>query len=223
MENYFQSLRLLGLDDSNLPVFHETRAKRLASIERINRLTNVAARLRPAAPPFLTYLDWADPEWDDRMVYPSVNYTRLVNKGLYWATLTGFYAYNWNVLHSNLRLRLLAYAYPFISALFLGSLAVEYLGSLQRVRLFENYCQTRARELFEQNRFMFGHDSFRRLMWFHEDLRDTLARVHRQANNHDASDFRDSELLLQDFVHRHSDPRDPDAALFQNGRFKMLN
>ena len=43
-------------------------------------------------------------------------------------------------------------------------------------------------------------------MWWNQDLKETLARVHRQANDHEASDFKDSELLLQDFINRYTDP-----------------
>lgn len=37
-------------------------------------------------------------------------------------------------------------------------------------------------------------------------MRETLGKVHRQANNHHASDFKDSELILQDFINRYVDP-----------------
>jgi hypothetical protein len=33
-----------------------------------------------------------------------------------------------------------------------------------------------------------------------------LGKVYRQANNHQASDFKDSELILQDFIDRYVDP-----------------
>ena len=47
----------------------------------------------------------------------------------------------------------------------------------------------------------------KRAIYFTEDLKETLTRVHRQANNHDASDFKDSELILQDFIRRYSDEK----------------
>lgn len=37
-------------------------------------------------------------------------------------------------------------------------------------------------------------------------MRETLGKVYRQANNHHASDFKDSELILQDFIDRYVDP-----------------
>ena len=47
--------------------------------------------------------------------------------------------------------------------------------------------------------------------------------VHREANNHHASDFKGSELILQDFINRYVDPNDIDQGLFDNGQHKMLN
>ena len=46
----------------------------------------------------------------------------------------------------------------------------------------------------------------KRSVWWTQDFKETLAKVYRQANNHSASDFRDSELILQDFVNRYVDP-----------------
>lgn len=36
-------------------------------------------------------------------------------------------------------------------------------------------------------------------------MQETLARCHRQSYKNDASDFADSELLLQDFIRRYTD------------------
>lgn len=47
---------------------------------------------------------------------------------------------------------------------------------------------------------------FKKFIWYAEDLRETLGKVARQANNHHASDFKDSELILQDFINRYVDP-----------------
>ena len=43
-------------------------------------------------------------------------------------------------------------------------------------------------------------------MWWSEDLKETLERVHRQANDHEATDFKDSEIIMQEFISRYSDP-----------------
>jgi hypothetical protein len=46
----------------------------------------------------------------------------------------------------------------------------------------------------------------KRFIWWFEDLKETLYRVHREANNHTASDFAESELILQDFIRRYTNP-----------------
>ena len=46
-------------------------------------------------------------------------------------------------------------------------------------------------------------------------MRETVGKVARQANNHHASDFKDSELILQDFIDRYVDP----AAKSPMGKF----
>lgn len=52
----------------------------------------------------------------------------------------------------------------------------------------------------------------------------TLERVHRQANEHKESDFADSELVLQDFIKRHSDPSNPGKSMFNHeGTPKLYN
>lgn len=54
-------------------------------------------------------------------------------------------------------------------------------------------------------------------MWYHFDLTDTLSRVNRQSYFNTAADFKDSELVLQDFIRRYTDetaalPLTPDNA-----------
>ena len=45
----------------------------------------------------------------------------------------------------------------------------------------------------------------KKFVWFTADLQETLIRCHRQSFKNDASDFADSELLLQDFIRRYTD------------------
>ena len=52
----------------------------------------------------------------------------------------------------------------------------------------------------------YSYLDIKKFLWWCEDLRETLIRVHRQANDHKASDFKDSELILQDFISRYTDP-----------------
>lgn len=224
MENYALSIRLLGLHDQNLPLFKESRTRRLKSIEKMVKLINTMDRLIPPVPKGLFTLDALDPEWDDKMVYPVVNYTKYLMKIQYWGLITLFYGYNWNVLHSNRRLRVLANMYPFVSTIFLGNMIYSYNNEIEKVNLFENYCEVRTKELLENNKHMLEHEDYRKAIYFLEDMKETLTMVHRQANNHDSSDFKDSELLLQDFIRRYSDERNPEASLFhQDGTIKKLN
>jgi hypothetical protein len=43
-------------------------------------------------------------------------------------------------------------------------------------------------------------------VYWREDFVETMKKVYRQANDNEASDFKDSELLLQDFLNRYTDP-----------------
>lgn len=224
MEEYRTSLELLGLYDQNLPVFKEARARRLASIDKMLNMIAVLPRLAPKVPKELLYLDPMNPEFEDKMVYPIVEWSKFMHQGLLWGAVTGFFVYNWNTIMANKRLRILKGMYPFISVFMLGNLHYDYSIQQKKVEMFENYTKTRAGILMEQNKYLFDHPHFKRYVYFNEDLKETLASVHRQANNHDASDFKDSELILQDFISRYSDPENPEAALFtENGFIKVFN
>lgn len=224
MEEYRTSLELLGLYDQNLPVFKEARAKRLASIDKILNMIAVLPRLAPKVPAQLLYLDPMHPEFEDKMVYPVVEWSRFMYQGLVWGLTTSFFVYNWNTIMGNKRLRILKGMYPLLSAYMLGSIHYNYSIQQKKIKLFELYVETRANILIDQNKFLFEHPHFSRFVYFNEDLKETLASVHRQANNHDDSDFKDSELILQDFISRYVDPAKPEEALFtEDGFIKHYN
>jgi hypothetical protein len=42
-------------------------------------------------------------------------------------------------------------------------------------------------------------------MWYKCDFKNTLRRVHRQSYFNSGEDFKDSELILQDFIRRYTD------------------
>jgi len=42
-------------------------------------------------------------------------------------------------------------------------------------------------------------------MWYKCDFKNTLKRVHRQSYFNTGEDFKDSELILQDFIRRYTD------------------
>ncbi len=75
--------------------------------------------------------------------------------------------------------------------------------------MFDDYVDSRAKELAQENSYLFNTENFKRHVYFLEDQKETLNYVHRQANDHKASDFKDSELMLQDFINRYSDSTDP--------------
>jgi len=182
--------------------------KRYKSVKKMVDLIEVARRTMPKPPAEGASLSPMDPEWEDDMTYPQVYYPRLV------FNLTGvflnlwIYAYNYNNYTYNLRLRTLRYLFPFVHVGLFGSLYWEYKTQLLKVNLFDEYVQLRAKELVEQNEFILEHDDVKRFIYWHEDFKETLLRIHRQANNHEPSDFQDSEVILQDFIKRYSNPSD---------------
>ena len=158
------------------------------------------------------------------MIYPIVNHWKHIFQASLFGLTTLFYGYNWNVLHANPRLKLLRYFLPVVSTYYLSVVWYGYNDEKEKVRLFENYCDVRAKELVESRKYLLQHDHFKRLVYFNHDLTQTLDKVHRQANNHHSSDFKDSELILQDFIRRHSDENNPEDAMFtESGKPKLLN
>merc|ERR1712146_533441 len=85
--------------------------------------------------------------------------------------------------------------FPIVNFCFFGLTYFEYKSEVLKAHLFEEYIQNRAQELVADNEYIFQHEDFKRFIWWFEDLKETLTRVHRQANNHTASDFADSELI----------------------------
>jgi len=56
------------------------------------------------------------------------------------------------------------------------------------------------------SKYRFCYEDVKRAIWWNEDFRETLGKIYRQANNNSSSDYKDSELLLQDFINRYVDP-----------------
>ena len=94
-----------------------------------------------------------------------------------------------------------------LGLLFLTSnvLYYRYRKQVLRCNLFDEYVQMRADELVKEREHLLHGEDMKRWIWFTADLQETLTRCHRQSFKNDASDFADSELLLQDFVRRYSD------------------
>ena len=49
-------------------------------------------------------------------------------------------------------------------------------------------------------------EDFERFVWWKAAFTETLGKIYRQGNDNKPSDFKDSELLLQDFINRYVDP-----------------
>ncbi len=60
-------------------------------------------------------LDPTDPEFQDRMYYPVVNHNKYLFGAFYLTGLTGFFAYNWNRIMNNGRLKILKVVYPVLT------------------------------------------------------------------------------------------------------------
>ena len=92
------------------------------------------------------------------------------------------------------------------------------------MKLFDNYVNKRSVELYSENKYLFDTEGFKKFVYFQEDLKETLSKVHREANAHKESDFADSELILQDFIRRYSDEASPESSMFNEfGKPKVYN
>lgn len=81
----------------------------------------------------------------------------------------------------------------------------KYRKQVLRCNLFDEYVQMRADELVKEREHLLRSEPMKKWVWFTADLQETLIRCHRQSFKNDASDFADSELLLQDFIRRYTD------------------
>jgi hypothetical protein len=60
-------------------------------------------------------------------------------------------------------------------------------------------------------------------VWFDLDLRETLSRCSRQSYLNTSEDFKDSEIILQDFIRRHTDETQALPITKQNARIGPHN
>lgn len=81
----------------------------------------------------------------------------------------------------------------------------KYRTQVLRCNLFDEYVQMRADELIKEREPLLRSEECKKWIWYAADLEETLMRVHRQSYKNDATDFMDSELLLQDFIRRYTD------------------
>ena len=95
----------------------------------------------------------------------------------------------------------------------------KYRKQVLRCNLFDEYVQMRADEMVKEREHLLRGEDMKKWIWFTADLQETLMRCHRQSFKNDASDFADSELLLQDFIRRYTD--DTDAKPLKLGQARI--
>ena len=222
MERYFTTVGLLGLNDSNLPVHRGMRQRRYESIEKMLDLLEVAKKIGPKAPWRALMLDPFDPEWDDDMTYLYVDYPLYKEFMLYLGGLGFFFLYNYRVFFHNKNYALFTKGTFGITWMLSTAMYMKYRKQVLRCNLFDEYVQMRADELVQQNEYMLRTEEMKRFLWYAADLHETLTRCHRQAYNNDASDFADSELLLQDFVRRYTDETEEMPMNFSNASIGII-
>ena len=181
------------------------RQKRYESVEKMLDLLDVAKRIGPKFPLQTMLLDPHDPEWDDDMTYLYVDYPQYKQHMMYLSVTAFLFLYNYNIFFHNKNFQFITKAVLGYSFVHSQMLYYKYRKQVLRCNLFDEYVQMRADELIAEREHMLKGEEMKRWVWWSADLQETLIRCHRQNFNNEASDFADSELLLQDFVRRYSD------------------
>ena len=181
------------------------RQKRYESVEKMLDLLDVVKRVGPRFPLQTMLLDPHDPEWDDDMTYLYVDYPQYKQHMMYLSITAFLFLYNYNIFFHNKNFHFITKAVLGYSFVHSQLLYFKYRKQVLRCNLFDEYVQMRADELVKEREHMLRGEEMKKWVWWSADLQETLIRCHRQNFNNDASDFADSELLLQDFVRRYSD------------------
>ena len=205
MERYFTTIALLGLNDGNLPVHRGTRQKRYESVEKMLDLTDVVRRIGPKFPLPAMFLDPYDPEWDDDMTYLYLDWNTYKSGMQASGIISLIFLYNYNMFFHNKTMKFATQLGLYSLFTFNGLLYYKYRKQLLRCNLFDEYVQMRADELVKEREHMLKGPEMTKWIWYTADMQETLLRCHRQSFKNDASDFADSELLLQDFIRRYTD------------------
>lgn len=108
-----------------------------------------------------------------------MDYWAFFKQGAYYMAFTGFFVYNWSTIMGNRRLRVLRYIYPGASFFMLSRMYYDYSSNMYQVELFDQYVSQRSKDLFEENKYMLQSDYFKKYVYFQEDLKETMERVHR--------------------------------------------
>ena len=194
------------------------RQARYDSVEKMLDLLDVVKRVGPRFPLDAMFLDPHDSEWDDDMTYLYVEYP-YYKKFMLFASISSFiFLYNYNIFFQNKNMQFVTKAT--LGLLFISSnqLYYKYRKQVLRCNLFDEYVQMRADELIKEREPLLCSEDMKKWIWFTADLQETLMRTHRQSFKNNASDFADSELLLQDFVRRYTDDASEKPLKISNAR-----
>jgi hypothetical protein len=205
MDQYFVTMALLGVDNGNLPAHRGMRQKRYESVEKMLDLTDVIKRIGPQFPYDALFIDPHDPEWDDDMTYLKMEWFSYYSWMGFSSIFTATMLYNYNIMMHNKNLHFSTRFYTLYVLMFSGIVYHKYRKQVLRANLFDEYVQSRADELIEEREHLLHSEGVKQWVWYTCDMQETLARCHRQSYKNDATDFADSELLLQDFIRRYTD------------------
>ena len=189
----------------NLDCYRGTRQKRFESVEKMLDLLDVCKRIGPKFPLDSMFLDPHDPEWDDDMTYLYVEYPLFKAHTIAMSITAFIFLYNYNMFFHNKNFHFVTKCVLGLNFTYSQLLYYKYRKQVLRCNLFDEYVQMRADELIAERQHLLKSEDMKKWVWFTADLKETLIRCHRQAYNNDASDFADSELLLQDFIRRYTD------------------
>ena len=136
-------------------------------------------------------------------IYPDYArwYSRFASSGI----MMFLYVYNYQILNYNAHWRALNKLALFFIFFYTGRTIYHYKKDILRANLFDEYVQLRAEELIKEREPLVKSEKVKRWLWYNLDLQETIARVYRQSNKNSAEDFKDSELILQDFIRRYTD------------------
>lgn len=132
------------------------------------------------------------------------------------ATMMFFYVYNYQILTYNAHWRVINKLSLFFIFFYTGRNIYHYKKDILRANLFDEYVQLRADELIKEKEPLLKSESnfyfiiffileVKRWIWYQMDLEDTLKRVRRQSYLNSGEDFKDAELIMQDFIRRYTD------------------
>ncbi len=113
--------------------------------------------------------------------------------------------YNYNIFFRNRSMAMVTKMW--LGGVLLGGnfMLERYRKQVLRANLFDEYVQLRADELVKEKSKMLYDEDVKKWVWWAEDFKETIEHVHRQSWKNDASDWADSELILQDFIRRYTD------------------